>query len=334
MKTLRLISYLLLLQVLAACQYYIELPVRDKDGKLFAECFVNERDTNFIRVKVTSPVNADPVTVPIDSAEIIMRSGEERLEVHKYGGAGNGVYYSIGNVDPGASVSLEIDVPGRGRLEAEDVVPSLQDYTFERILRDEAGHLKLDFQIAIRKSEGSKGLYGIRFLRKHIEQYRITGPDGKIEYKTYNRGTEVPYELSIQTSAPFGQSGTDGDEIFQTEINGEQIYILPKIDDMNELTVDLVSSFSEDRKEPFGPAPDSVIFKTLYNITLYHLSEDTYRYLKAQNDIRINYGARFNLASPSFAFTNFQGGYGVLGCCSKKGSGWIDNYNAVEPFRY
>ncbi len=331
MKTLRLISYLLLLQVLAACTYYIELPVKDLDGKLFAECFVNERDTNFIRVKVTSPVNADPVIIPIDSAEIIMRSGEEKLEVHKYEGAENGVYYSIGNMNPGASVRLEIDVPGKGGLEAEDVVPPLQDFTFKKLLRDDAGNLKLDFQVSIRKSEEDQGPYGIRLLRKDIEQYRITGPDGKTEYRTYERGIEVPNDISIQTSAFQGQIGSGRDEIFQTVINGEQIYILPKIKDMKELTVDLVSSYREDRKLPFGPAPDSVAYKTLYNITLYHLSEDTYRYLRAQNDIRINYGARFNLAAPSFAFTNIRGGYGVLGCCSRKESGWVENFNPVEP---
>jgi len=321
MKAKQLVNYLVFLLTVTSCQYYVELPIRDKDGKLYSECIINEKDTTFIRVRVATPANVNPVEIPVDTVGIRLLSGNEEKTVYKYDGVKSGMYYSIDNFKPGTNVKLEIEVPGRGKMEAEDIVPPVQDFDYERILHGNPGNRKLVFRITYTQHDKDEGCSGIKFLEKTIEQYRITGYDGKAEYKTVEIKCGVPYSLSVQGS------------MFSSTINGDTIYILQEDSANDKNVVDLTISYKEDTKNPYGHAPDSVVRRNLYNITLFHMSEDLFRYLKSRHDISTNYGARYNLAPTSFEFTNFSGGYGIFGSCSRKESGWVDNYNPVKPLQ-
>lgn len=125
----------------------------------------------------------------------------------------------------------------------------------------------------------------------------------------------------------------NGDEFFTEKINGQKM-ILVEDNGFDPLTITAFSDYQKDKYNQFGKECDTLHTSYKFMLQVFRLSESCYRYLKAHYQVSRNMGAKYNLAAPSFAFTNIFGGYGVLGCLSQRETGWMQNYNPLPPLKF
>lgn len=318
MKVHILILTLLSLALFASCEYIIELPLSNSGNKIYAECFTNESDTTFIKLNIAIPSNKDPFIASIENASIKYSVDGHNQDIQRYKRGNENLYYSVEEIGPEKVVTLDITVPGCEDVQARDIIPDITDFFVNNQLIDRQGKMVLKYNLKFHKEDNDTGTFAVHFSRKRIEEYKTLNDDGTYSIHSVESRPELPLDASVKS--------IDGNEVFYSRMNKKDIFVLSDKCE-GEIYVEIEFPYLRDSKYQYGQATDFMEIRYQYQISLYHLSQDAWLFLKARHEAATNIGVLYNLTAPSFAFTNLTNGYGVLGGCSRKDSGWLDNYD-------
>ena len=236
--------------------------------------------------------------------------------------------------------------------------PVIKSITLTQDVRDTSDVWKVTIKLEKPVEEGD--FYGLKSI-KHTEWYSASGPDiMNLQIDTtgytecFNPGQLVSFsdisslDLDNYVSVGYEDGFIAGDLYsgeFMTLLTSKQIegdtytlYINSTdtsfLGDLDFDFSDLDDSYYEDYAEYFDDPeeeedpeePEIWMYlgeKSWYRFELYRLSDEFYRYAKAQYLGNYNMLSNFGITPPNFTYTNVSGGLGIVAGISGTGTDWL-----------
>lgn len=313
------IVYFLCVLVLGciSCTYQVDLKMDSVEAKPVLYCFPSGRDTVLIQLSESKPVVGEQEGMRIDTVQMWLN--EKALPVHRADrnlpAVPEGMYYAVATLQPDDEIKVRAETDCYPAVQGKTVLPPafpLQYLSMER----SADGKKLLFHIGLKDRMQKNDFYGVHIRR--TEQHWIGD--------SYTC-TEVPVRIDIKEE-PLLYEVYGLDEIFHVS-DGQPYEFLYVFDDTRiqgkEYTLNLPADYKEnyDTEEEGGFPASRVIYH--YQVNLYVLSEELFRYLKSLTEMQEDGLGEAGLAPRHPAYTNVVNGLGLVGACHLWQSDWLDN---------
>lgn len=317
---------------MTSCKDSFDIDTLHEEALLAVSCLPSQADTTWIELTHTIPVAKGAQAARYDDymevvgAHIIYKvNGEERpvgwkpFPKNRWGEKlGSDRYYVVGSHQPGDRVEVGVETDGYPTVRSATTVPQplpidLRSVVHTRVFDAVSGstHNVIRLTATITDPAETADYYALRLRSKHYFE-RSDGSqlvDSLYLSSRILASTEPLLQLVTSLDDDFGFSGDyyqDFPIFTDQHING-QTYTLHL--DMLE---NMAYKFSQHECAP-----------AQYQVQLYHLSPEFYRYVKSINDIDNNNLAQRGLSMLLPTYTNVSGGVGILGAYWMTESGWL-----------
>lgn len=315
MNTLyKTIIFLAAAAALVSCEYDLDTEKLESVGsRIYVASMPGLSDTTFIHVYRSFPVNhSGDVSTNINVRNITFRKDGNEVQLTKKDG---NLWYYIDKENTSGRISLEVEADGLDKVEAESVIPPAPGIGLERKIVKYGNDQYIEHKFHL---GGKNSFYGIDITR-HGESYYDYEPEA------------FPYDYSL---SPI-DIGEDESLISELTENSRPYYMsfdkdhykiiyLFTEDDIKDGCITYLTQYAEDRDYdysqlsfPYGSSEPVVtthhekdIFT--YDISVFSLSEECYRYMRAyflKNDGGF---ASLGLSAPNFTYCNINNGYGYF----------------------
>lgn len=334
--------------LLCGCEYNFELDETKENDKLYVLCIAGDEDETFINIQRAIPANRDDSSKPVKTnvSKLDLKVNGKSVSLSKYD-VDNYRYNLWRTTDPilpGDELSLEVEADGTDPIKAVSVVPGIpviKSITVSPSPDKESG--KVVFNVALDNvREGS--YYAFDCTTRMVEITKNIDSDIEIRRDTtyYNEWVmpAVEYdEISDDSEAPWIETNYNG--ISFDTYDGVNLMVLDsKTLVGNGGSFEFAIYANEDNEREDGgwyyydqEANDWLIAEgdpnirhySYYtsNITVYQLSNEAFRYIKARYIENYNVLASIGLAPASFTYSNIDGGFGVLAGLAKTDTGYF-----------
>jgi len=289
----------------ASCDYTFDLEF-EADPALFVECIPGARDTTVIKVFPADPVNEPDrgsgwynksdikVGVSVDGTPVEVKMAEkDGLSMRE------GWFYIVENLAPGVSVSVEASLEGFPSARAETVIPQAPP-EYEAAVYATGDDSTVDAEILMKESSGQERYYGMQVIRS-------------TEY-TDGRGEEVTDErVLLVDDTSFGDISYESG-VMTVRYSGDMAVWKSADSGPSRLRIRMGASL-----------PHGEVHRIRYMFRLYRLTPELFRYYTVQ----YNTGSGGDTSSdmfypPNTAYTNVDGGLGIIGGLSCVETGWME----------
>lgn len=352
---------LLLLLAFSSCRDHFDIDSLNTEAKLVVYCFPSaNRDTTWISVTNSVPVRKYTDTRDISNlagARIIYKVNGEQREVCKTENASLGrtatgldpTFYVLGRHRGGDLVSVSVACDGYPSATAETTVPEQAPVELQRVVTvreyDPEWYAVRDFiqlQASFTDPAASRDYYAVRV---GIREYGGVGVGVYTDelgnntswfvndYATYRRlQHEIPeatwsYEITDSTTIwaeietldePLLNPLSSIDEDFGFENNFYGNFYIFSDEEINGQAYTLHLNIADSRHY----SSKDYNWAKAYQVVLYRISPEYYRFLKSINDVDNNELAKGGFSQLMPTFSNVLGGIGVLGGFTSAQSEW------------
>lgn len=308
-----------------ACEDSYHFTSQDEYARLSVNCMPSQADTTWIELTHTIPVAKGSQAAHYDDfmevvgAHIIYKvNGEARMvgwkafPKNKYGEKkGSDRYYVAGAHQPGDHVEIDVEAEGYPPVHAATTVPQPLPIDLQSVIRtrvfdavDGTSRNVLQLTATFTDPAESTDYYALRLRSKHYFEGNDGSEQGDSLYISPKilSSSEPQLQLVGSLDGDFGFSGNyyqDFPIFSDRQING-QTYTLHL--DMLDNTTSHSVLLSQPECAP-----------VVYQVQLYRLTPEFYRYVKSINDIDNNELAQKGFSMPSPTYTNVSGGIGIVG---------------------
>lgn len=354
----RLATILALLAVCVGCEYEFELEEGNLDNKLFVNCVVRGSDTTFVTVKKCVPVNktvAAQDRLP-EMEYLRLFAGDKQLNL-VYDGEKDDYnnWYTLDKVEAGASLRIEAKAKDTAPVNAICTAPSAPSIKSVKTDFCKVDDNYLETVIELNDKDARGGYYGV-VMFEHVWISTVWDP----EFNPYDfpdeEGEEVssnglasnilpesseilsesteyyPYlrwdKKSLNTSYWRSENNETINLISAREMEKSGGVIKVAYYYRNNFDDDVVQEYSWDYGEGESYYEKHKCHHTYYlqrKFKVYRLSEEFYHYAMARIAQDSNALAEIGLAPAVFAYSNIDGGYGVLAGCACVETDWMEN---------
>ncbi|WP_036909914.1 DUF4249 domain-containing protein [Prevotella sp. FD3004] len=342
-----------------ACKDEFDIANLNEPQKLNVSCYPSTADTTWIRVGRTIPVgkhsHADE-GLTIGNAHIIYKVNDQQREIAQQI---PGLYYACGPQKVGDIITLEVTAEGFEGVKSEAIVPNVIPIRIDGLKRVSVySHSQARFETydqltaTFSDPQETTDYYAVRVRAINYKGYAygqanpIYDENGEIDYYQTRwslgngRGAYADY-LSHQEKYPEAEWHMElQDSAYSYPIiNNEDEPLLNPISEMDENF-----GFDSDFFREFYIFSDASIngqtytlhlnvatnatvshyeFLMRYQVQLYHITPELYRYVKALNDVENNELAQsgFSLLTPTPS--NILNGVGIMGGYNVTETEWI-----------
>lgn len=342
----KIIKAILLVILMSACRDDYSLDNLNDSPKLVVYCLPSpQQDTTFIDIARSIPVQdrkgRETEDGQIKGVKVTYLLNNEKYPVEYAADAGQ--YFVVSRHQPGDRVDIDVSAEGMPRTTASTVVPEAVSIALHRVVEirdyDAYTYAISDYdqvQASFTDPAATADYYGLRVRIKYYDGFAeggiLTGDtDEKWFVDSYDeycemklRHPELKWKWIITDSTyvypeintrsePLLHPLTDLDEDFGYEADfygGLYIFSDEGINGQ-EYTLRLNISTSE-RKG----------FMQKYQVMLYRLTPEYYRYLKSINDLGNNELAKIGFSQITPTYTNVRGGIGIVGGYNRSETQW------------
>ena len=332
----------------SSCRDSFDINDLHEQPKLVVSCFPSLADTTWISVTHSVPVSGEGrksgYDLTVSDAFIYYKVNGQPQEVHK----DLKRFYVVAKHQPGDRIEMDVTAPGYDPVHAATVVPDVVPVTLRGItetkIYDPYYEESVDvYQLAATFTDpaATQDYYAVRISVRHFQGLAVGDlrPDAPY-YDYYDRHVEWPITSQVAydelvTNASWG-------DIYDFHLRVDTVYTYPEIKTAGEPLLQPLSDidgdfgFENEFYQQFYIFSDALISGQTYTmhlcvsnwagvlnthmfqpaefeVDLYHLTPEFYRFVKSINDVDNNELARggFSLLSPTY--TNVAGGIGILG---------------------
>ena len=312
----------------AGCKDSFDMGGLHEEAKLVVNCFPTVEDTTWIEVTHSIPVsngsekNQWDDFLEVRDAQVIYKvNGEQRTvgwkdRVYDKWNVPRvqARYYVTGSHQTGDRVEVEVSAPGYASVRAETVVGEavpvvLQSIVKTKVYDDDWGGSRDVYQLTATFTDPAQtdDYYAVRVRCKH--------------YKGPQLDSLYSHPAILTMSEPLLQPLSDIDENFGFDSDYYQNFYIFSDNDIQGQTYTLHLNLSPYHVQ--SPL-DSYNFRPVqYQVQLYHLTRELYRYAKSINDIDNNGLAKVGFSMIQPTYSNVRGGIGVVSAYNVSESGWM-----------
>lgn len=343
----RYIYILATIFVIGGCKDSFDIDSLHEEAKLVVSCFPSAADTTHISVTRSVPISKEGrmagQDLAVSNAAITYKVNGLPREVLTDGSR----FFVLGPHQPGDIVEIEADAPGYNAVSCQTIVPApvpieLRSISETRIYDTYWEESVNVYQLAATFTDpaASKDYYAVRIRISHFQGTAVGDlhPDlPNNEY--YSRHVEWPvrseeeyryiaetgwadyydFHLRLDTTYTYPEIKTVGEPLLQplSEIDGDfgfendfyqQFYIFSDAQISGQtytLHLNVSRWAAQLDTHTFRPAE--------FQVQLYHLTPEFYRFVKSVNDVDNNDLAQSGFSQLSPTYTNVAGGIGILG---------------------
>lgn len=337
MKT-KITALLIGAAMLCSCERQFELHPEDYSNMIRLECVADAcNDSVYIYPSICIPAHVRVKDIP--SLQVTGLGIEVDGKFHNALLTENG-WAVPGSVPEGAELKVKATAAGTADAYAETVVPCKPQIKVKCTPYEYVGSgwttgisYNLKLNISIEDDDNDTGFYAVQIANKVIDRLVYTDEAKAMGYEDVEGSyvyCSTPEDISVssfdEVESDDGVTiGYDGYRLGYSYSGPMRLYRTYELDGR-----DLFVSVEPDRsvKEPETIASRECIYK--YQVRLYRVSPEIYRYAKAYNLERNNGLSSLGLAPVNFTFTNVVGGSGFFGAMTCTCSEWIDNPFHIE----
>ena len=319
---------------LAGCKDTFDTADLHEEAKLVVNCFPSTEDTTWIEVTHSIPMSEGAKVslwddyLEVEDAHIIYKvNGEQRTVGWKdriydrwQQPRSHGRYYVAGAHQPGDRVEVVAAASGCASVHAETVVVetvpgSLQSIVKTKVYDGSWGESREVYQLSAIFTDpaDTKDYYAVRVRCKHYGGGTAIGkqwPDSLYSHPKI-----------LTASEPLLRPLSDLDDVFGFASGYYQNFCIFSDAEISGLTYTLHLNIWPNHVQ--SPLDTYTSRPLCYQVQLYHLTPEMYRYVKSVNDIDNNDLAQFGLTMFQPTYSNVHGGIGVVGAYSVSESGWM-----------
>lgn len=306
----RLLTCCIIAAALASCCDQFDLNQLQNPSKLVVYCFPSDADTTYISVTNSVGVKKYADTHKIHNIASARVSYTVNGQPRPVSQQADGTFYVVGTHQPGDHVCISVEHPDYATVSAQTTVPEqvpveLKDV--REVMEYDSYWLEMGHYYQLRATftdpVASTDYYAVR-----VRVYGIVGDNHPMEF--------WPDIATIDEPQLQGLSDIDGDFGFENEYY-QHFYIFND-QGINGQTYTMhldiqAQHYSDNPEEP-----------ARYQVLLYKIAPEYYRFLKSINEVENNELARSGFAQLMPTYTNIRQGAGVLGGYWWQASNWCE----------
>ena len=338
----KIIKGLCLMALLAACERIVDFPA-EEHGRIYVNAIIGHTDQDMIIVNISKPAFGTETTKSEDVSLSLEADGREialeRNVNHEPEFEGEISYLISEKLLPGASLKLTAEAADLPQVEALTSVPEVVENVdittrlatvYKSKNANESGYIRTlrEFKIGVDNEAGKDEFFGVQVRRKIVIDTIGAVPLNQWEICKVDNGVEQYEQLFVNSKvgADINISSVDVEMI--TIFEGGQMRVMASKRDEGKATVAVYIEPYERhllRGSYTGGQRDWEIHEDYeYNIKVCRLSPEMYYcmragYIKEWSDPSVNLG----FSSPSYIYSNVEGGLGMFGAMSLYESGWF-----------
>ena len=319
--------------ILIGCKDSFDMGDLQEEAKLVVNCFPSSEDTTWIEVTHSIPVikgsekNQWNDFLEVNNAQVVYKvNGEQRTVEWKdriYDKwnmpCTQARYYVAGSHHVGDRVEVEVSAPGYASVRAKTVVSEAVPVKLQSLVKTKAYDSKLGESIDVYQLSATftdpaatEDYYAVRVRCKHYHDGTAGDqrPDSLYSHPKILIMSEPLLKPMSELDSDFGFSNSFYQSfcIFSdTDING-QTYTLH---------LNLSTRHIQYPLDTYTSRP------VCYQVQLYHLTPEMYRYMKSINDIDNNELAKVGFSMIQPTYSNVDGGLGIVSAYNVSESGWL-----------
>lgn len=301
----------------SACSYQVDLDMKCAEARPVLYCFPSGKDTVWIQLSKSIPVKGEREEISVGEVQMLLN--KQPLEVHCADqclpAVPEGAYYTVAHFRAGDEVEVHAEVKDEPALYGKTVIPP--DFPLQHLSMEQtADKRKLIFHVGLKDRDDEADYYGIH-IQCYEQHWRGDLYSGRV----------MPVRCEIK-NVPLLYEVAGLDEIFGVS-DGQPYEYLYIFDDIRIMGKEYTLSLPADYKEDYqtGEEGKASFSKVVYHyqVNLYGLSEELFRYLKCLSEMEEGGLGEAGLAPRHPTYTNVTNGLGLVGACRLWQSGWMDN---------
>ncbi len=333
-KTLSLVLAALPLSV--SCEYTFDLKGLGTEGKVYLTCVAGSSDTTVFDLATTLPIKDIPGSpVPTDNARASLSVNGTPVELSRSTDSSSGIpegsFYILRRFSPGDVLDFSASVEGLDAVSASTVIPEKFPEVATEVSLDSAynssgnPYKTVTFTVSFDDDPGSEDYYGISVRRLTYYEKLFDQTQETFDNEDYEGWMTLVYDTADETTSrdPVLTTYYSGGNGIGDQYGGEMI--LWDDGPFNGKRASLEVSVVYDQDERYTMKTGVLNCRYKYRLVLYRLSPEFYRKVKSEYIISNNSYISQGLVSPSFIYTNVNGGLGLFGSLSVSRSPWLGN---------
>ena len=343
----RIIKVICLLLVLASCERHVDFPVVEH-GRIHVDAIIGKEQQDRININVSQPALGSEATcsedvtlqLEVDGQQVLLKRDAEYVPEYE----GEISYLIPEKLHPGQNLKLTAQAENLPQVQAHTSVPELvenveiSDSLVEVYKNDLQGgqsenmRTLREFKITIADELDDEGFWGVQVRRRSMIDSIGTVPPQRWEVWESRHGVEESEVFYVNSKFGVGVenelSSIDVEMI--VDFRGEQMRVTSSSTEADGSVVKVYVVPTRARRLLEGEYTGKVITfeiyeNTQYNITVHRLSPEMYYCMRAQYILKYSSpDESLGFSSPSYLYTNVEGGLGMFGAMSTYESGWIN----------